>query len=324
MVFTKRRLFLWGALIALVWVVFNSITPAGSDPLGAQTSAFAMRGKNLFSLLKERGLFDGAVDVTQFKDSGTLLSKIIGEGSEDRRLAFDSFGCVWNVALHVDQVADTNFPVLISANLNPATLGLNETSISLGLHTGAPRTLFDDRALVLVRKNGSAQVIKMNGLSCASILPSGDNALPKQIEYLTPTGKCTIAFSSLTTVAFSVGRSRAVLSDKIQKVADRCVELDPATKEWVPYMVKGKARSVGSEGFNADDFDDGIQSVSMDWMKIEIQCDDGSLKTNDYVVSYQAVSDEGLVVSNFNSKAVSAVFELMNLAEKKFGVENSH
>ena len=128
----------------------------------------------------------------------------------------------------------------------------------------------------------------------------------------------------ITTVAFSVGRSRAVLSDKIQKVADRCVELDPATKEWVPYMVKGKARSVGSEGFNADDFDDGIQSVSMDWMKIEIQCDDGSLKTNDYVVSYQAVSDEGLVASNFNSKAVSAVFELMNLAEKKFGVENSH
>ena len=94
MVFTKRRLFLWGALIALVWVVFNSITPAGSDPLGAQTSAFAMRGKNLSSLLKERGLFDGTVDVTQFKDSGTLLSKIIGEGSEDRRLAFDSFGCV--------------------------------------------------------------------------------------------------------------------------------------------------------------------------------------------------------------------------------------
>lgn len=127
----------------------------------------------------------------------------------------------------------------------------------------------------------------------------------------------------ITMWAFSVRHSRPALSDEIQKVADKCVELDPATKEWVLYMAKGKARSVGSEGLEADDFDDGIQAISMEWKKIEIRCDDGTTKTNDYVVRYQAVSDEGLVVSNFNSKAVSAVFELMNLAEKKFGVVNS-
>lgn len=202
MVFTNRRLLLWGALIALVWVVFNSITPAGSDPLGAQTSAFAMRGKNLFSLLKERGLFDGTVDVTQFKDSGTLLSKIIGEGSEDRRLAFDSFGCVWNVAVTIPAEADDMFPVMISANFNPELMtgGVridSATQLPIGVKSGADRSLLDDRAIVVVRRNGMARVIKAKDLKLEA-LSSGVGI--SAVEYLTPTKRVRVAIPKRSTV----------------------------------------------------------------------------------------------------------------------------
>ena len=194
MVFTKRRLLLWGALIALVWVVFNSITPAGSDPLGAQTSAFAMRGKNLFSLLKERGVFDGTVDVSQFKDSGTLLSGIIGEGLEDRRLAFDSFGCVWNVATAIPSETDDMFPVMISANFNPKFLSGGDRldpamQLPIGVKTGADRSLLDDRAIVVVRRNGTTRVIKAKDLKW-DVLACEVNE--EEIEYLTPTKRVRI------------------------------------------------------------------------------------------------------------------------------------
>lgn len=202
MVFTKRRLFLWGALIALVWVVFNSITPAGSDPLGAQTSAFAMRGKNLFSLLKERGLFDGTVDVTQFKDSGTLLSKIIGEGSEDRRLAFDSFGCVWNVAAAIPAETDDMFPVMISANFNPKFLSGGDrldptTQLPIGAKSGADRSLLDDRAIVVVRRNGMVHVIKAKDLKWDALACGVDN---RDVEYLTPTKRVRIIIPKTNTM----------------------------------------------------------------------------------------------------------------------------
>ena len=192
--FIKLRYVVWCVLPALFWIVSNSIYPASSDPLSARSSALAMRGRNLYALIKDQKRLDG--NTVPFESSSCYFRSLLDKMPELGDLAFDENGCLWNVASLTGLRVDTNFPILISANLNPATLKCGGKTLALGTQAGACRSLLGDRAVVVVRKSGRAQVIKANRLSVESLFENENDRLPGYVEFLTPTGKCSVPMQS--------------------------------------------------------------------------------------------------------------------------------
>lgn len=131
------------------------------------------------------------------------------------------------------------------------------------------------------------------------------------------------AIGTLTSSCDHQGGEPDTLED-MRKVADKCVELDPTTRDWVQYMVGGRARCVGLKSVDADGLKSGFRSLSAEWMNIEIQKENGRVETNEYVISYHLVDRDNTVVSNFNSKAELSVMELLSLAERHLGMVNEY
>lgn len=193
----KQKFLLWSLLLVSIWIVSKSLVPAGRDPLAPNGSALAMRGRNLLTLLAERGMVTNAVDAVSIASSDNFLRTVLDGVPDQLDWAFDKEGCLWNVALHVDADSDADFPVLISANLNPAALVKGSCPIELGPQAGASRSLLDDRAVVVVRMGGHAQVIKKDRLSVFSVFPIEKDKLPRNIEYLTPIGICRVSIGGV-------------------------------------------------------------------------------------------------------------------------------
>ena len=107
-------------------------------------------------------------------------------------------GLDWCIAANVTDEMPDNIPVLISANFNPALLlrkwnrGMKYAeTLSLGPASGAAKSMFDDKAVVVVRKGGSVQVIKKRFLTRGILynLQEFDlSAMNPPLVYLTPTG----------------------------------------------------------------------------------------------------------------------------------------
>ena len=88
------------------------------------------------------------------------------------------------------------------------------------------------------------------------------------------------------------------------KLANMCVEQDPATAAWVFDMAKGRVLSFGFSGVSEDGEDN---SVTKDWIDISVRAADGSVCTNQYLVRFQKVDENGLIISNFTSSALPTV-----------------
>ena len=107
-------------------------------------------------------------------------------------------GLDWCVAANVTDAMPDNVPVLISANFNPALLlrkwklGMKYAgTLPLGPASGAAKSMFDDKAVVVVRKGGSVQVIKKRFLTRGLLynLQEFDMSdMKPPLVYLTPTG----------------------------------------------------------------------------------------------------------------------------------------
>ena len=48
-------------------------------------------------------------------------------------------------------------------------------------------------------------------------------------------------------------------------------------------------------------------SVTKDWIDISVRAADGSICTNQYLVRFQKVDENGLIISNFTSSALPTV-----------------
>ena len=104
----------------------------------------------------------------------------------------------WCVAANVTAEMPDCIPVLISANFNPKLLpskwdGISDDSVRLpiGPASGAAKSLLDDKAIVVVRKGGAAQVIKAKDLTYETLY--GGQAFDltdakTPVVYLTPKG----------------------------------------------------------------------------------------------------------------------------------------
>ena len=189
------------------WIVFGgaiallpfAMTPAGRDQLAPNSSAMAMRGRNLYSIMVQSYLTDSN-RLEKASDSTRLFREILKE--EDRHLAFDKVGCVWNVAAAIPAETDDMFPVMISANFNPKILSGGDrldptTQLPIGAKSGADRSLLDDRAIVVVRRNGMVHVIKAKDLKWDALACGVDN---RDVEYLTPTKRVRIIIPKTNTM----------------------------------------------------------------------------------------------------------------------------
>ena len=187
-----KKFYGWIILGGAVALLPFAMTPAGRDQLAPNSSALAMRGRNLYSIMVQSYLTNSN-RLEKASDSTQLFREILKE--EDRHLAFDNVGCVWNVAAAMPAETDDMFPVMISANFNPKSLSGGDwldpaTQLPIGVKSGADRSLLDDRAIVVVRRNGMARVIKAKDLKLDAV-SSGVGI--SAVEYLTPTKRVRVA-----------------------------------------------------------------------------------------------------------------------------------
>ena len=112
--------------------------------------------------------------------------------------AITATGLEWCIAANVTEEMPDSTPVLISANFNPALLrhkwdGVSGGSVTLpiGPASGAAKSLFGDKAIVVVRKGGMVDTIKKKYLTYDVLYRRQSFDLTNTnppLVYLTPTG----------------------------------------------------------------------------------------------------------------------------------------
>ena len=110
----------------------------------------------------------------------------------------DAKNVAWIVAANVDDTMPDEIPVLISANFNPALLlrkwdgSANRSKrLPIGPASGADKSMFGDKAIVVIRKGGSAETIKARYLTYDRLYKGQEFDLTgadAPLFYLTPTG----------------------------------------------------------------------------------------------------------------------------------------
>ena len=132
---------------------------------------------------------------------GDLLSTL-GKNAVVRkgeRWMIDPAGLDWCIAANITDDMQDFMPVLVSANVNPVMLdlysnlfdGKNSSPLEIGPKRGAPKSMFGDQAIVVVRKSGAAESLKRN-VACYNKFyrQSFDyTSRANKIVWLTPAGR---------------------------------------------------------------------------------------------------------------------------------------
>ena len=165
-----RHSLFWGIVIIIgIGVIMGALFPAGRDPFVPWSSAVAARGRNLFCMIEQNNarhkVGDKWCDPKMCSNSVEFITGVLNLiGVESQYQCATNVGvALWNVAVDVHDDYDELFPMLISANFNPRLLEStidDDTQLPIGRASGASLSLLDDRAIIIVRKNGSSQVIK--------------------------------------------------------------------------------------------------------------------------------------------------------------------
>lgn len=165
--------------------------PAGRDPLVAQSGSLAMRGKNLYLLLKH--FEEQNPDFLRSFSNTSELMQFLKKAWPDCELTNDC----WNIAVQIPEGANENFPMLISANLDPRGLeeGCGDKVLMLGRESGAPCSLLQDKKLVVVRRNGMTEI--MQAKYCTRIRILGEFENYGKVTYLNPCGTLKMTIPQL-------------------------------------------------------------------------------------------------------------------------------
>ncbi len=132
---------------------------------------------------------------------GDLISTL-GKNAVDGK-TIRAGGVDWIIAADVKDETQDFMPVLISANFNPALLlnkwdGVTDASkrLPIGPESGALKSMFNDKAIVIVRKSGASEVIKAKYLTYQNLYHGQSFDItesPLKLKYLTPIGVVTPA-----------------------------------------------------------------------------------------------------------------------------------
>lgn len=201
MVKLKNSLWLWVAVVVGgIGIIMGLLFPAGRDPFVPQSSALAVKGRAIWEMIMEnqRKCKEGGkwCDPLSCSNSVDFLEKIFH--SFDDNGLYTANGDIrlghWNIAIDMPQDCDTLFPVLISANFDPAFLGghfADGEILPVGRGLNAQEIPLKSKGIVVVRKSGVSHVIKANRCTRKVIFETSI-ASNRHVTYLTPRGKVTI------------------------------------------------------------------------------------------------------------------------------------
>ena len=194
----RLRRFMFGGIIVVIGigVAMGVLFPAGRNPFVPRSSAVAMRGQNLYCMIAQNDAkhdIDGKwFDPQKCSNSVEFVTEVLGVSGANGDEA------LWNVAVDVPKDYGDFFPMLISANFNPRLLENtidNDAPLPIGRASGAPLSLLDDKAIILVRKNGSSEVIKAKHCTRRNILKTSCES-SGTVVYLTPESKITVSWTT--------------------------------------------------------------------------------------------------------------------------------
>ena len=178
-------------------VIMGVMYPAGNDPLTARSCAMSARGLHLWHMMSRMNAKSGVCTNHQMCLNAAEYIERLVAASRDGGMCMYTESITnsdWNIAVDVPNDCDSTFPVLISANFNLQYLGCHyddDAVVPLGIKSGAPMSLFEDRFVVVVRESGMAQRISAKFCTKRRILGMLTNGM-SSITYLTPGGRITI------------------------------------------------------------------------------------------------------------------------------------
>ena len=187
-------------VVGLLAVSCIDIVPPEASVIAANTSAMAMRGRNLFCVLAENEVARQSggpwVDPTTCSNSVEFIEKLLVQYKPDEKAEWiQQESHQWSVAVNVPESA-TNFPVLVSANIDPSQFphawdGVTDADRKLELAQlpGADELRIGKKAVVIVRKGGASSVCKAKYCELRYIFYFCPCELGEDTYFLTPAGK---------------------------------------------------------------------------------------------------------------------------------------
>ena len=190
---------LFGVFVVGFLVASIDFGPSEAGVIAANTSAMAMRGRNLFCVLAENEIArqsgESWVDPTACSNSVEFIEKLLVQYKPDEKAEWvRKESRRWSVAVNVPESA-TNFPMFVSANFDPSQFpcawdGVTdaERKLELAQLLGADELRIGKKAVVIVRKGGAASVRKAKYCTLKHVL-NGPYELGEDTYFLTPAGK---------------------------------------------------------------------------------------------------------------------------------------
>ena len=194
---------IWVLLIPVVLVLIQIAIEIGVGIRGERRrrafhSVICMQGRNLYV---QKCVMPGishdlevATNSTDFVNRLVAKSSAKGEGSAlDFSTAFVGGVCQWCIAANALEDFDDVFPVMFTANIDPADIPLewDETSGKERIPLKAFKTLEGGWA-VIVRKGGASQVCRDKYLTTSAFYGAPTGRISGTVTYLTPEGRVTL------------------------------------------------------------------------------------------------------------------------------------
>ena len=203
--FPLRRGLGCGCCTLLVLAIVGALSPmfdgtrSSQKTISAQLHATAGQGWNAFRLLAQnetsRAAGGQCVDMATCTNSVEFAEKLAAcQGRDAEELLVT--GGRWSFAVNVPPDVPDTFPVMITANVDPAQLprewdGETDKDRRLELRPleGVEPFRFGNRGIVVVRKSGAAQIIKRRHMTFGIIFGNRPFKLGDGACYLTPVGR---------------------------------------------------------------------------------------------------------------------------------------
>lgn len=192
---------LFGVLVVVgLLVSCIEFVPPEASVNAANTSAMAMRGRNLFCVLAENEIARQSggrwVDPTACSNSVEFIEKLLAQYKPDEKTEWvRKESRRWSVAVNVPESA-TNFPMFVSANFDPSQFprawdGVTDADrkFELARLPGADEIRIGKKAIVFVRKSGATSVCKAKYCKLRYIFNFCPYELGEDTYFLTPAGK---------------------------------------------------------------------------------------------------------------------------------------
>ena len=186
------------AVLPIVGCLWGAIDVAPRPYASREMHAQMTCGRNVFLLLtrNEHARQKGKnwIDPGSCSNSVEFVERLCAKFDGVEHLIHA--GGQWSFAINVPSEVSDSFPVMMSANVDPAQLprewdGVTDKDVHLELKRidGSAPMDFDDKFMVVIRKGGAVQILKRKYAIRRHVLGDAPYRLGKDTCFLTPAGK---------------------------------------------------------------------------------------------------------------------------------------